>query len=265
MGLFPTHIANATADDNFEGEKCDSCPHRINPFEMNTITNDLKFSPKGGPHEHYRSTGIRDGGVFPNKFDAAEGACVPFGGVWDLNAITCMADFWDSDPGCNKTNTAPRQSNDVDINKRPAGCCVDVPEGEPCCESTAQNQNCRSQLHGTITFLFDSYKNQNDNVSIEDWRGLWVDLCIPGDNFCIPGDASSPLTSAFSGHAIGSGSTMALIGGGAAGAVGLLALLFFANRCVPSAPFASYPLRATAYFFPRAPARIPRSTSEPHS
>ena len=128
----------------------------------------------------------------------------------------------------------------------------------------SEQELCSSQLHGTIKFLFDSFKNQADTISIDHWKGMWVDLCIPGECNL---DVSSSLTSAPSGHAdapIGSGSTMALIGGGVAGAVGLLALLFLASRCVPSAPFASYPLRATAYFFPRAPARIPR-TSEPHS
>ena len=129
-GLFPKRIADATADDNFKGEKCDSCPHRINPFEMNTI-NGLKFSPKGGPHEHYRSTGIRDGS--PGRFGAAEGECAR--GVWDLKAITCMADFWDRDPGCTNGPT----SNDVDTKKRPTSTSNDVEKG-PCCDGIGKEE-----------------------------------------------------------------------------------------------------------------------------
>ena len=141
---FPSGIATATTDDNFKGRVCPApgpatCPDHIDPFEMNTITRDrgVTSSPVGQPHEHFRSTGICERS--PSRFGDAELRCVelavPFLGVWDFGAITCMANFWDLDPGCRGAS-----SNDVDRNKRPARCCDNVAPDKPCCDSAAKNR-----------------------------------------------------------------------------------------------------------------------------
>eukprot|EP00964_Phaeocystis_antarctica_P097230 scaffold63399_cov60-Phaeocystis_antarctica.AAC.2 len=184
---FPIKIATATTNDNFKGVVCPTCPDRIDPFEMNTVPSLLEMntvkdgvtsSPENQPHEHFRSTGIREG--YEHLFFFAERKCASKN-VWDWDAITCMADFWDRDPGC---PGAP--SNDVHRKKRPAGCCPGLPLDEVCCESTADNAECRSQLHGTIESLFDSFKDPKTNtISSKDWTNMYLNLCAPGDENCL--------------------------------------------------------------------------------
>ena len=189
---FPDKIATATTNDNFKSTKCSTCPDRIDPFEMNTINDPgVTFSPKGQPHEHFRSTGIRDmpRNQAEDRFKDAEERCVesakPPKDRWDFEAITCMADFWDLDAGC---GGARPTSNDVDRNKRPAGCCDNLAPRELCCESTAKKPQCRSQLHDTIEFLFDSFTEnrkirggKKSTISKKDWKGMWLRSCFPGE------------------------------------------------------------------------------------
>ena len=107
-------IATETTDANFKSALCETCPERINLFEMNTIRTRLGSSPAGEPHEHFRSTGIRDGNV-PNggAWGFAELCCLggsfgpsgaweraPAGpplGTWTLKENRCLARVWDND------------------------------------------------------------------------------------------------------------------------------------------------------------------------
>ena len=55
-------VAEETTNDNFNHLVF---PHRLNVFQMNTVNDEGPPDPQPGAREHFRSTGIRDGGNFP--------------------------------------------------------------------------------------------------------------------------------------------------------------------------------------------------------
>ena len=104
---------------------------------MNTIRRSRgSSSPIDQPHEHFRSTGIRDPVINPAAFNSGESKCLQFLSTWTLKENRCFANVWDcSSPvnslgGCEPSidELRPRfegllsetiGSNDMDESKRP--------------------------------------------------------------------------------------------------------------------------------------------------
>lgn len=91
-----------------------------------------------------------------------------------------MADIFDRDPTCPGPYGKMLASNDVEMNKRPDGCCVDKAVDEACCETTAQNPKCMSALHAAAINLFNIFKDhKTDTISSYDWERMWINLEFP--------------------------------------------------------------------------------------
>ena len=167
-------IARETVDANFLSASCGTCPLTMDVFNMNTIRTRFGVSPVGGPHEHFRSTGIRDGDQpFRGAFNFGE-RCLRGAQRWLIDEIQCFANLWDREVGF-------PPSNDVDTSKYPPGCT----------EEDSGPQKCPSQLHGAIGFLFQSFgtpPNQASSpdgvatsISRADYRALWLDAEYPSE------------------------------------------------------------------------------------
>jgi len=97
-------IATASTNGNFKSDACKTCPERINPFEMNTIKDGQSEDNQAGkPHEHFRSTGIRDNDAQrPDKDLYAKAEEMLFGGnkwmQWSPKMIQRLADLFDRSP-----------------------------------------------------------------------------------------------------------------------------------------------------------------------
>ena len=112
-------VARETTDANFQSLECPTCPDRIDLLNMNTIRGRSGRSPEGQPHEHFRSTGIRDHGEpIAFIFDMAVTTCVRLFGAmkWTLKENLCMANLWDC--GCNNCCEAAIPDLDVRIAAR---------------------------------------------------------------------------------------------------------------------------------------------------
>lgn len=173
-GISP-QVARDTTNGNFHSPSCPTCPTHIDPFNMNTIQNgEVRPSPVNQPHEHFRSTGIRDTNGSPDafRFHLAERQCMGPNGRWTIDNVDCFVEFFDRDPGCG--HGAPRQlaSNDVESNKRPRFC------GR--CDSFRTNANCESLLRGSIRTMFNEFKHPHTNsLTQSEFRGMWIDLIYP--------------------------------------------------------------------------------------
>jgi len=194
-------VAAETTDANFHSAACPTCPARINLFEMNTITQRRgASSPHNEPHEHFRSTGIRDGRS-PSVIGFSFGAfrCLPDPIVRMENNI-CFANLWDCGDRCPPADFPGRDrfpgfshvtSNDEDVAKRPAGCGKDD-SGE---------RSCPSQLHGAIGFMFQEFGTPTGSraeMALDEYRRLWLEAEYPAHfkdrspRDCIAEDVTAP-------------------------------------------------------------------------
>ena len=89
------HVARETTNANFKSSDCDSCPERINLYEMNTITKRSgQSSPRDRPHEHFRSTGIRDRAApSTGHYGFGESRCLGERVGWTIGDNICLANL----------------------------------------------------------------------------------------------------------------------------------------------------------------------------
>lgn len=97
-------IATKSTNGNFKSEACESCPVKINPFEMNIIKDGESVeNQEDKPHEHFRSTGIRDNdaeGPDEDLYNTVEKAL--FGGnkwrQWSPKQILRLVELFNRSP-----------------------------------------------------------------------------------------------------------------------------------------------------------------------
>lgn len=178
-------FANRTTSTNFRGTVCPTCPVRVNLFHGVNVfpTRDLSIKKKHTViHEHYRSTGIREGGGNESRLLFAQRQCAPNGNWTTSAAVVCMTNVFDRDPGCSYGNTL-LASDDVDTAQRPTGCCTDIQQDQVCCEGKAQNPQCSSAMHTVTKAVFNMLKDVNtETISSGDWRRFWINMEPPVDS-----------------------------------------------------------------------------------
>jgi len=189
-------VAHETSIHNFMSAACPTCPSRVNLFEMNTITTRRgTSSPPGLPHEHFRSTGIRDG-MRPQggAFGFGETQC-HLSPTVTLAKNLCFAALWDCEGSCSasqeltsvgKSSHVP--SNDVDVSKRPRQG-TSVPDGQTtrtltavCAPNDSGETKCPSQLHGAIGFMFQEFgtpTGTNAEMPSHEYANLWLQAEYP--------------------------------------------------------------------------------------
>lgn len=220
VGISP-HVAQETTEANFQSSVCPSCPTTIDPFHMNTIAPPTVFgsSPLNLPHEHFRSTGIRDASApQPGVYLVGESNCLGVGSTWFLSNNQCLAETWDCDPGqsCSPVDgTSPPLSPPPGY---PASRSATRPLGRPftrspaylpaaqppgpgtgtgrfhsndvdndkrpasCPLGTSGATDCPSQLHGAINFLFQEFccpPGPSARCSRAEYRALWINGDYP--------------------------------------------------------------------------------------
>jgi hypothetical protein len=157
-------MIEATVDDNFHSHKCPTCPERMNVWRMNTVSGRMD-SPKNGPHEHFRSTGIRDqenGQPDEDAYHRGKRHC-NVGDRWFLEDAMCFARLWDLEEG-QPTGESPFPSNDIAENARPHGCGP----------RDSGPEKCASALYESIYNLFVLFSDHHGSISEEDWSALWI-------------------------------------------------------------------------------------------
>ena len=152
-------VVTETTDANFDHL---AGPKRMNVFRMNTVNNFGAADPPG-PLEHFRSTGIRDGGNNPQpnsggydffdkcaQFDAMPNT---FSSEDIRNCSTLIWDHETRDSTCGGGSCdffflpAKLPSNDINADTRP-GTCGPLDSGP---------ELCPSRLHGAIIFLHEEF------------------------------------------------------------------------------------------------------------
>lgn len=212
-------VATATTDANFRSASCESCPTHINLFQMNTITRSFgQSSPHNAPHEHFRSTGIRDRNQpFAGAFGFAENTCLNGASSWTIAENICLANLWD----CGGFGTcSPRlgepggvlpsnvRSNDLDEAKRPRAGTVILDEdgtsrvlAADCKNTDTGELKCPSQLHGAIGFIFQEFGTPTGELAVlsrDEYRRLWIEAEYPeafaarSPRTCMSSNASDP-------------------------------------------------------------------------
>ena len=157
-------VVTETTDANFDHL---AAPKRMNVFRMNTINNFGAADPPG-PLEHFRSTGIRDGGDNPQpnlgRYVHFE-RCAAFDGSPDSfsseDISSCATLVWDHETRFDVSSLpAVLPSNDINEDKRPNGTCGSLDSGPDNCTCGSLDSgpdNCPSQLHGAIIFLHEEF------------------------------------------------------------------------------------------------------------
>ena len=147
-------VATETTDANFDHLLDD--PKSMNVFRMNTVNTGSDGPDPPGPLEHFRSTGIRDGGNDPKPNENRYGhfgACAAFDNMSDtfsrVDIRDCATLVWDHERfgGFPQFPPAILPSNDINKHKRPTTCG----------ELDSGFELCPSQLHGSIIFLHEEF------------------------------------------------------------------------------------------------------------
>ena len=164
-------IATKSTDGNFKSDDCPTCPETINPFEMNIIKDGKSRDNEAGkPHEHFRSTGIRDNDAErPDKDLYAEAEKRLFGGnkwmQWSPAKVRDLANLFDRSPGKCKKGVAKSQhllcSNDQADNIAPQTFAGSL-------------QNMIKEFHDPSTGL----------ITQDKFRAMWLNNEFPSYTAC---------------------------------------------------------------------------------
>eukprot|EP00965_Chrysotila_dentata_P254526 6211904-Pleurochrysis_carterae.AAC.3 len=166
--------ATATTTTNGNFDHLVLVPPRINVFAMNVV--DEGHSTPSDPNivakEHFRSTGIRDAESPQHDRFAMFAADSENFFRWTQEKLDAAIEFFDSE-GCDKAN-GEVCSNDVFEASRPEGCGV----------SDTGKDKCHSNLHDSITFLFQEFgtpTGPNAQMVKGDMQRLWMQGEYPPD------------------------------------------------------------------------------------
>jgi hypothetical protein len=168
------NTADSTINGNFLSDSCPTCGLAVNPLDMNVIIPGVDRNPVGSPHEHFRSTGIRDNQLTPSRYQTTLETCIttlPL--VWNLERNMCFSETWDCD-GSACVSPTRFQSNDVAEDRRPSTCPVGA-TGQEICDSS---------LFGSINFLFQEFGTPTGEkalISNTEYQALWLEGEYPFD------------------------------------------------------------------------------------
>merc|ERR1711939_141898 len=162
-------IATKTTDANFKSQTCKTCPEKINPFEMNIIKDgDSKINQPGKPHEHFRSTGIRDNDAErPDEDLYTKVEEILFGGnkwmQWSPKMIRRLADLFDRSPDKCK----PTTSQDV------------------LCSNDQANNIASATFVGSLHNMLIEFRDPTTGlVTQEKFKAMWLHNQFPSYTTC---------------------------------------------------------------------------------
>lgn len=143
------------------------------------------------PHEHFRSSGLRDADE-PNRelWETVEQNCLGNGTTWLYSNAVCIGEMFDCEKEpCGRGNHdlfMRLAANDVDENKRPHGG-MDPKRSNAdlsivCTENDVGRPICDSQMHGAVESLFYEFGTPSggrSSISREEYKALWMDGDYP--------------------------------------------------------------------------------------